>query len=787
MKKSNNLFLLSIAIFALLFFIINESFSYFIGFEKAKNEAYERDKLFFSNLKDAQAKNILILATVLSKDDYVIEGYKKNNPKLIQEHIAPIWESVKEKKLTYEIHFFKPPAESFVNFSNFKSIGADVASVRTDIAWITSSFKSSTHALMCKTYAGYRATLPIIDTDGTMLGGLSLGKKIDWVPEAIKEKTKHDAFLIYTKQSTNSLMTKYYKNFIQDKELVGDYILANKTVNVSIENIKNIDYSKDIQNIEIADKNYILFTYPIIDFNKELMGYLCTITQLEEFKDRFIVTVIKDFIIVLLTVILIVFLARKRTKVLFKQINYIKNITNNIKNRDFIKLYNLPKHSKADDTTLIELENNIVAMGLELEKRYKVLTDENKEKTQQLIEKLYSDELTSLANRNALFEELNKNKSAFVAIFNIRAFKEINDVFGFETGNFILQELAFNFKKYIEEYSLLAYRIGNDEFVIINSNDTISKTKFEELISDIINDIEETTFNFEDKNIHINLNVYAGICVDEHERLKKADMALTQAKINRQEFVVYSEKENTADMHLNNIKIINKVTQALLNDDIIVYYQPIVDRDKNINKYEALVRMQDGEEILSPYFFLDIAKKTKHYDNITKVVIQKTFAKFKESSKSFSINITSKDILNKNTIKLITDLLSKCKEPHRAVFELVESDDLYNLIEIEEFIQNIKNLGAKIAIDDFGTGYSNFSYMMKIKPDYIKIDGSLIRNINQDRNAYQIVKTIIAFANNLDMKIIAEFVHSQEIYEICKALGVDEFQGYYFGEPKGEL
>lgn len=786
MKKTNKL-LLFIVLFAFAFFIINESFSYYIGYEKAKIESYKKDKLIFNNLKDAQAKNVSILAEVLSKDEHVLKGYRENNPEIIQEHISPIWKSVQKKKLTYEIHFFKPPAESFVNFSNFKSIGQDVSSVRTDIEWITSSFKPSTHALMCKTYAGYRATHPIIDSNGTMLGGLSLGKKIDWIPEAIKLKTEHDAFLVYTKKSTNTLMSKYYENFVKDKTVIGDYILANKTIDVSVDSVKDIDYSKEIQNIEIEGENYILYTYPIIDFNKNIMGYVCTVTQLQEFKEMFIATVIKDFIIVLLTAIFIIFLTRKRTRELFKQIKYIKNITKKIQARDFEILHNLPKHSKVENTTLIRLKENIVEMGLELEKHYKSLTDENKIKTQQLIEKLYSDELTSLSNRNGLFKDLHEHPNAFVAIFNIRSFKEINDVFGFETGNFILQELADNLKEYTEDENLKPYRIGNDEFVIINSDDSISKEKFEEIVSDIIDEIEETTFNFEDRNVNINLNMYAGICIDEHEKLKKADMALTQAKLNRKEFVVYSERENTEDTHLNNIKTLNKITKALLNDDIIVHYQPIVDKDKNIRKYEALVRMKDGNEVLTPYFFLDIAKRTKHYDSITKVVVEKTFEKFKNSDKSYSINLTSEDILNKDTVAIIKKKLDECKNPAQVVFELVESDDLYHLIEIEEFIQEVKKLGARIAIDDFGTGYSNFSYMMKIKPDFLKIDGSLIKNINNDKNAYQIVKTIVSFANNLEIKTVAEFVHSNEIFEICKELGVDQFQGFYFSEPKSEL
>ena len=96
-------------------------------------------------------------------------------------------------------------------------------------------------------------------------------------------------------------------------------------------------------------------------------------------------------------------------------------------------------------------------------------------------------------------------------------------------------------------------------------------------------------------------------------------------------------------------------------------------------------------------------------------------------------------------------------------------------------------MGVKIAVDDFGTGYSNFSYLLELKPDYLKIDGSIIKNIDTNRNSQEIVKAIVSFAKSLHVKTIAEFVCSKEVYEKCLKLGIDEFQGYYLGEPKANL
>ncbi|MFT7004535.1 MAG: diguanylate cyclase (GGDEF)-like protein [Sulfurimonas sp.] len=776
--------LLTVVLFALSFFIINEYFSYYLGLESAKVESFNKDKLILNNLTSAQSKNVEILATILASDMNVKQAYIQNNPNIIREHIMPIWKSVKDKKLTYEIHFFKPPAISFVNFSNFKSIGKDVSDVRTDIEWVTTSFKASTHTLMCKTYAGLRATNPIFDDKGNILGGISLGKKIDWIPETLKEKTQHNSFFVYTKKSTNSLAKKYYKDFMKDKTEIGEYILANKTINVSEQNIKEIDFTKDIQDITIDGTNYTLLTYPLIDFNNEVMGYACTLTLLDEFKTRFFKDAMKNFMLIIISALVILFITRKRIMYLVDYISYLKKITNSIKQRDFAILYKRSKQDNKYTQTLVGLEDNIIDMGLELQKQYNILKDDNRQKTQLLIKQLYTDGLTGLANRSALYEDLEINKEADIALFNISNFKDINDAFGFSIGNYILKEIALKFISYTKEKNFKVYRMGGDEFLISSNNEDYSKNEFEAYVLEIINKIDNDIFYFENKDITIHINMYAAICFDKHKRLEKADMALAHAKKERRGLIVFKEEESTKETHLKNIKIVNEIIQAIHDDNIIMYYQPIVDANQNTHKYEALVRMRLDGNILAPSYFLDISKRTKHYNSISKIVIEKTFEMFKNVDKSFSINLTADDMLNVEIVNLINYHLTNHKRPKNVVFEILESDELYNIPQIQEFIHNVKKLGSKIAIDDFGSGYSNFSYMLKIQPDYLKIDGSLIKNIDVDANAYKIVKTIVSFANQLNIKTIAEFVHKKEIFDICKDLGVDEFQGYYFSEPK---
>ena len=152
---------------------------------------------------------------------------------------------------------------------------------------------------------------------------------------------------------------------------------------------------------------------------------------------------------------------------------------------------------------------------------------------------------------------------------------------------------------------------------------------------------------------------------------------------------------------------------------------------------------------------------------------------------SGSINLSFKDILNYEFIDYLDNVLEKLKfeDRNRLVFEILESENLSDYDFLEEFVLKYKKLGVKIAIDDFGSGYSNFIRIIRLKPDYLKIDGSLIKNIDKDNNSYEIVKSIIAFSKTLNIKTIAEYVHSEEIFNLLLELDVDEFQGYYFGKP----
>jgi EAL domain-containing protein (putative c-di-GMP-specific phosphodiesterase class I) len=278
----------------------------------------------------------------------------------------------------------------------------------------------------------------------------------------------------------------------------------------------------------------------------------------------------------------------------------------------------------------------------------------------------------------------------------------------------------------------------------------------------------------------------AGVAMGGNKLLTRADIALHQAKEQKIPISFYKESENVEKQYHSNIAMASTIRKALATGRILCHYQPIVNIfTGKIDKYETLVRMIDEEgTLIMPLQFLPIAKKTKLYPRITKEVIHQACHLFSNRSEEFSVNISMYDIHDSSTLQEIITTITQTGTASRIVFEILESDGIENYQEVAQFISKVKALGAKIAIDDFGTGYSNFEHILKLDVDYIKIDGSLIREITDNPRHRIIVETIVDFSKKIGAKTIAEFVSDEAIYTTIKEIGVDYSQGYYTGKPE---
>ncbi|MDY0328652.1 MAG: EAL domain-containing protein, partial [Arcobacteraceae bacterium] len=395
-----------------------------------------------------------------------------------------------------------------------------------------------------------------------------------------------------------------------------------------------------------------------------------------------------------------------------------------------------------------------------------------------------TDSLTELSNRFKLHNNIEQaHHQLSLVVLNIDQFREINDFYGHYFGDRLILAVANKLNLIIKKYkNIELYRLQGDEFVILGYD-----YNHQVLISDIkkiLKIIKTTTFEIDDEKV--NIVCTCGISFENKNiLLSTADMALQVAKKQHQDLIIYSEGISLNKEYENNIKWTNKLKEAIRNDKIVTYYQPIVNNsNKNYEKYECLVRMIDNDgQIISPFFFLDIAKKTKQYLDITRTVIRQSFEMFKDKDVEFSINLSINDIFEPSICQYIIDMLQKYNIGHKVVFEIVETESIQNFEEVQNFINKVREFNCKIAIDDFGTGYSNFEYLVKLKADYLKIDGSLIKNIKTDKNSQIVITTLVEFSKRLDMKVIAEFVEDEDIFIMVKDFGIDYSQGYYFSRP----
>ncbi len=233
------------------------------------------------------------------------------------------------------------------------------------------------------------------------------------------------------------------------------------------------------------------------------------------------------------------------------------------------------------------------------------------------------------------------------------------------------------------------------------------------------------------------------------------------------------------------------ITKKLINDEkIIPYYQAIIDvKTEKIVKYEVLARGDLNGEIIAPFKFLDAADKLGLTSSITRIIVQKSFQFFSSNSYDFSINIAQRDLVEGYLPRFFSQKLDLYNiDASRVTLEILENITIsVDNKHIQSELDTLKKMGFSIAVDDFGVENSNFGRLVDINLDIIKIDGFFIRNIVKSEKDKLIVKSIASLAKTLGMKVVAEYVESQEILDIIKELGIEYAQGYHIGKPQDKL
>jgi c-di-GMP phosphodiesterase len=432
-----------------------------------------------------------------------------------------------------------------------------------------------------------------------------------------------------------------------------------------------------------------------------------------------------------------------------------------------------------------------ISMSLSHEKNLKQII---KERTSDLKQAHTIDCLTGLPNREQLLQAKKTQDESSLALVNIDRFNEVNEIYGTHCGDKILTLVACEMLHWASDKPVSVYKFHSDEFAILinttakdlNLNDkSLTESIFSHWLIELLDIIRQKHFSIEEHKIQVTAS--AGIVINSKNPCAEADRALRKAKKELSEYYVYNEALSTEDNYLNNRKMLEMIKVAIATDNIKTYYQPIKNiQNQKIDKYEALIRMQSADgKVISPFFFIGIARKSKLYPALTKIMFDHVLeVLIKREDLTLSVNISFDDIANKDTRLYIIQQLLTYKPKGKLVFELLESDEIDNFRLIEDFMVKLNRMGVEFSIDDFGSGFSNYSRLSKLPIRYLKIDGSLITDMLTNKKHQIIVQSIIDSAHQLGYLTIAEFVENEALADALTEMKVDYLQGYFISKPE---
>ncbi len=720
----------------LLLVILTSTFSYITVTNKQRllDEKITSHKTvvrsaFDKSLLDIQ-KSLNTLACDISKDTAIAKAFYDRDRELLYKLTMPLFKSLKDRGDVDLSGFIDADGYHFLRMQEPERYGDNITNIRPILAYAIASKERITSVDTTIFGSSVVAIMPIYHK-GEFVGIIQTVSKIERLQDRLNAQSGVKSAISIKKEQLEREIDK------KDYKIINNYAIVSS--NDELFNI--LDEHIDLQqnsHIELGLNDYIITARTIENYANEVTGMVICAFDITETIQKHNQDLIFITIVSILSAILIVTITYFTFKFLLKKI-------------------------------LIESVNS-------------------KRLSSKLYTQLYTDQLTGLQNRKALIRDMSDGGGYALVLLNIDNFKEINDFYGYTIGDNIIVEFAHTIKDIASTKSIEIYKMPSDEIALL-FNRQITSNELDALVKELIATIEAKEFIINDISIHISISAGAEIAIRSVKQdvlLQNADIALKFAKKNQIEYQLYDDTMMIKKEIQKNIEYTKKLKKCIKDSRLTLYYQPIFDhKDYTITKYEALLRIIDEDgAILSPFHFLDVAKKSKLYPQITLFVIDEVFKQLATTPHRFSINISIDDILNKDIKELLIQKMAQGNYANRLTLEILESEGITNYNEIAQFITDVKEFGCEIAIDDFGTGYSNFSHIMRLNVDYIKIDGSLIKNIDTDVNYQNTLGAITELSRRMNVKTVAEFVHSEAVAHKCIELGVNYLQGFYLGEPQ---
>ena len=406
------------------------------------------------------------------------------------------------------------------------------------------------------------------------------------------------------------------------------------------------------------------------------------------------------------------------------------------------------------------------------------------------------DNLTGLPNRHVFYQNLEiaisrlgeiNNKLAVILV-DLDNFKVINDTFGHEVGDRVLEISAKRIAGALKNGDTIS-RLGGDEFNIIQANIRSSEEMIK--LSELIMDTFEEIINIDGHNIFVSISIGMTICDNSkakpNDLIREADIAMYSAKEIMSSSLDLYTKEMDEKFSIRQM-IRQDLHEAIKNKEFELYYQPQFTIDNKLTGFEALLRwMSPKRGMVSPGIFIPIAEEYGLIEIIDEMVLEKACKTAVNWDKDLTIavNISASQFKKNDFIQKVKNILeSTGLDPKRLELEITEGVLITNSVSAKKNIFSIKDIGTKIVMDDFGTGYSSLSYLRELPFDKIKIDRSFIINLESEDKDLFIIKAIIDISKALKVSIIAEGVETIQQKDKLISVGCNHIQGFLFGRPK---
>ncbi len=424
----------------------------------------------------------------------------------------------------------------------------------------------------------------------------------------------------------------------------------------------------------------------------------------------------------------------------------------------------------------------------------------------QLLHETTHDQLTGLINRREFEKRLaetlarvhDSGMTSILCYLDLEQFSVVNNTFGYEAGDRALLEASQLIRRELGADDLLA-RIGGDEFAILVENCSLDDAL--RMTSRLTGAFRAYRFASEGKSLSLSFS--AGLVEIERESesieslMQAAEASCRIARSKGTNYVqVYRPDETNLARHINTVKWVSRIDEALDNNSFELRCQPIVHVSGNnvaVHHSEVLLRVPDGNgKLISPVDLIMAAEHFRRMSNVDRWVIEHAFRWMADRRDrldelgGLAINLSGASLNEEGLIDFVISQSETHKIPmNKVCFEITETVGISHLSSASEFINELKKQsGCAFSLDDFGSGQSSYAYLKNLPVDYLKIDGTFIEKMDQNPYDFAVVKSITEIGHFMGKKIIAERVENEAVLKMLREIGVDYAQGYYLGKPR---